>query len=322
MERLTWTMLLGLALAGCDDDDDGGESGPVAAGNEAAAPPQLTAWPVEDFGSIQSVGPMGWIQSGHTLPSDSITFMLDNPSGLSVRAPAAGTVARIGAAEIEIQIRDGFSYILGGVARITAKEGQTLAAGDFVGKTDARELRLWILNRSVQREFANPSRYDARTLHADSWLDHFDSELRSALAPLVQGSESEIDFDVAGTLMGNWFLEGTAGDCSPRSRLAFMHTMTNPAHIRVSIGGAKLDYSGLYDVDYSNAVSPALLSKGMGATYVLTQGGEAKAKMIVQMLDDDSIEVTVTGLYPLAMIAEVMVLSDSAPLIPLPVYRR
>ena len=59
--------------------------------------------------------------------------------------------------------------------------------------------------------FANPARYSRETLYGDGPLKYFEEPLRSQLYAKVDrdGSERDgrIDYDVKGTLSGNWFAD-------------------------------------------------------------------------------------------------------------------
>src|SRR5205807_2358781 len=65
--------------------------------------------------------------------------------------------------------------------------------------------------RTTLAGFANPARYPLTTQHAVSPLKYFDEPLQTQLFAKVGragNKEGKIDRDVAGTLAGNWFLDG------------------------------------------------------------------------------------------------------------------
>ncbi len=113
-----------------------------------------------------------------------------------------------------------------------------------------------VLRSTLRLNFVNPLRYSRDTLTADGPLKYFDEPVRSALAAKVLRSGGEIDgridYDVDGTLSGNWFAEdlpvaesGRGGEMFYGVRkLAFARDVHSPDRPRISIGG--LGMTGLY----------------------------------------------------------------------------
>jgi hypothetical protein len=111
--------------------------------------------------------------------------------------------------------------------------------------------------------FVNPDRYPQSTLHCVSPLKLYDDPLRGQLHSKVMRDSSDkdghIDYDIAGRLAGNWFLDGLSAAESSRGsaqtwakQLAFVYDVRQPQARRVSIGGTVAP-AGLYQL---SAVSP------------------------------------------------------------------
>ena len=128
--------------------------------------------------------------------------------------------------------------------------------------------------------------------------------MRDSLYALVRRNGSDKDgrddYDIAGRLVGGWFLEGLApGDASVTDaawpkHLAFVYDMTNPQSIRIAIGGT-LSMRGLYGV-MDPAQDPATVSTTSGkVTYRLSNPYDPVTTqlglLIVQLIANDTIRV-------------------------------
>jgi hypothetical protein len=92
---------------------------------------------------------------------------------------------------------------------------------------------------------SSPARY-AESLNGEAPLRFFEEPLRSRLYDRVQrvgaDRDGKFDFDVAGYLVGNWFVDGLPVSDSSNTigwpkQLAFVYDNYDPSQIRVSIGG-------------------------------------------------------------------------------------
>ena len=202
---------------------------------------------------------------GHVLPTDHVYFYAND---LSLPAQTPGTATRnvympaTGALTFKLQApgsdakllfraTDNFFFYLDHVLpTVTLAVGDVVPAGALIGTTDpGGTLDLGAFDLSVTHAgFISPNRYPMETLHYVSPWRYFAPALQPALYAQVYRSsaaadkDGKIDFDVAGRLVGDWFLQGMPVDSSsgpygwPRS-VAFVYDYYDPAQVRVSIGG-------------------------------------------------------------------------------------
>lgn len=129
--------------------------------------------------------------------------------------------------------------------RISVKAGQKL------GTVTGRSLDFSVVNtRTRLPGLLHPEKYGHYSwrIHMADMFEFFDGDLKSQLLELNARKTpplgGKIDFDIAGHLAGNWFLEGSggyAGDLTdPRGywmgHLAFVRHHLDPARIVISIG--------------------------------------------------------------------------------------
>jgi hypothetical protein len=320
MRRFRPILAACLALAACSTapstpttpspgNQPGAPVAPVSTG-----PLQFDQLPIE-ASAIEFVVPIGNLNPpGHTLPTDHAYFYhrLRNPNAprYTVVAPAAGTVRYItrGADDaIGVQATATTMYYLGHVlvdSDVTI--GSAVTTGQRLGLTSQLSfgLDLGVINDTVTVPFVNPSRYGPNTLHADSPLPYFAPALRGAVyakvESLVSQNNGRIDFDRAGRLAGNWFLEGLAASDSgnvaagPR-QLAFVRDVLNPAAVRISIGGT-LAMVGVFAIE-PGAPDPVDVSVASGPIgyrlYFGDAAGQPQGLMMVEMTDDARLKAEV-----------------------------
>jgi hypothetical protein len=228
-----------------------------------------------------------------------------------VFAPADGQVDFVfrSGSEAKVGVRSGaFTYHLAHVELDSGiAEGARVTAGQRIGIAGATTVGIdfGLINRNLDVFFANPSRYPDEDRHGDAPLRYFEEPLRSELYARVRrlGSERDgkFDFDQAGRLAGNWFLEGLApaatfnADGWPK-HLAFVYDNYDPASIRVSVGGT-LPLVGAFAVQ-AGAIDPRDVSPSSGkVTYRLlgappgSAPGPQVGVLIVEMLDAGRIRV-------------------------------
>ena len=271
-----------------------------------------------DEGDIRFIVPLGNLNPpGHTFPSDHIYFYNRIPPAppdapVPVRAPGDGTVQFVLAMGVESQVgvRTGsFIYYLDHVVLDPAiKPGVVVTAGQQIGVTGstAYGIDLGVINEQKTVFFVNPLRYPSTTVHGDAPLPYFEEPLRSRLYARVQriggDLDGRFDFDVAGRLVGNWFLEGLAVNesaiASAWSRhLAFVYDNYDPSRVRVAVGGT-LPLIGAFAVP-ATAPDPRDVSPSTGRIVyrLLGPGGAGDAPgsqrgiLAVEMIDASTLRV-------------------------------
>ena len=308
-----------VASAGC-----GGSSGssPTSPDTASSGPLAFTVSPI-DTASIQYIVPLGnmgpW---GHTQPTDHIYFYHHLGTGafapVPIVAPAAGTVDllihQVGSNEVKLTVRVNrtYSYYFDHLTPAPGiGMGTHLDAGSAVGTSVGIAVDFAVVNYGLTLGFVNPTRYGGLggyTVHTDAPLKYFKEPVRSALYAKVQREGPEldgrIDYDVSGTLSGNWFAEdlpstaSMGGDMYTGTRqLAFAHDARHPDRLRISIGG--LGLTGAWGVPSSTAdfssVTPASGIVTYRLIYPGDPGGPAGTQqaglLIVQMLDGGRVRV-------------------------------
>ena len=319
MRRSRWRAVALIAvtawtLTGCGSS--GGASSPAAPGvssPSASGPFAFTVSPIA-LDAISSIPALGNLSPpGHTLPSDHLNVG-QRPLLVSVVAPADGVVQFTlgGGASGQLGVRNGsFLYVLSNLSvNAGLQSGVTVKAGQQLGMTSGLDFGL--LNYSRQLFFANPARYVDNELYCDSPIAYFVEPLRSQLYALVPrvGSDRDgrIDYDVAGRLAGNWFLDGLAPSLSQfpaawSQHLAFTYDNYDPAQVRISIGGVVAS-PGVFTIPASaplprdvsvasGRVAYPLLFAGPPGGLALQPPGFPQQTMLVQMIDDVTIRVEV-----------------------------
>jgi hypothetical protein len=274
----------------------------------------LTQLPI-DLSAIEFVVPIGNLNPpGHTLPTDHayLYHRLRNPNApvYPVVAPAGGTVRYVTRGNddaIGVQVTAATMYYLGHLlVDAGLNSGSIVTAGQHLGVTSQLSfgLDLGVINDGVTVFFVNPERYGSNTLHAESPLPYFAEPLRSAVYAKVESAvpanNGRIDFDRAGRLAGNWFLDGLAASDSgnvnagPR-QLAFVRDVLTPSAVRISVGGT-LALTGVFAVDGA-APDPADVSAASGAIayrlYFGQAGGPSVGVLMVQLLDDATLRAEI-----------------------------
>jgi hypothetical protein len=231
------------------------------------------------IGAIQSITALGAMAPwGHTLPTDHIYIVHHEnaPSTYTpvpVYAPAAGTIEFVTNGRVDVIVDTVFRYWIGPLALADGiRPGARVEAGALLGHHSIYPaFDFAVLRSTLQLGFVNPMRYGRDTLTSDGPIQYFDEPLRSALYAKVRRSGGEKDgrlnYDVAGTLAGNWYAEelpvaesGRGGEMYYGVRkLSFARDVFSPDRQRVSIGG--LGLTGLYGVppdapDFT-AITPA-----------------------------------------------------------------
>ncbi len=306
-----------LIPAGC------GGGSPTSPDSAAAAIPLSFAVSPVNVAAIQYIVPLGnmgpW---AHTLPTDHIYFYHHFGAGSSspepLVAPAAGTVEFLihpdGSGEVKLGIRVNSTYAYY-FDHLTLAPGigigTHLDAGAAVGTSNGIAFDFAVVNNGLTVGFLNPTRYGGTggyTMHTDAPLKYFTEPIRSSLYAKVQREGADLDgrinYDVAGTLSGNWFAEdlppamSMGGDMSSGTKqIAFARDVRYPDRLRVSIGG--LGMTGAWGVPPDTADFSSVTPATGAIVYRLLNTGEPGGPpgttqvglFLVQMLDAGRIRV-------------------------------
>ena len=306
--------LIAGSVAGCGGSS--GASSPAAPGSASSSGPFAFTVPPIALDAISSIPALGNLAPpGHTLPSDHLN-VFQRASLVSVVAPDDGTVqfTIAGGTSGQVGIRNGsFLYVLSNLSlNAGLQSGATIKAGQQLGTTSGLDFGL--MNYSRQLFFANPARYVDNELYCDSPIAYFVEPLRSQLYALVPrvgaDRDGRIDYDMAGRLVGNWFLDGLAPSLSQfpaawSQHLAFTYDNYDPAQVRISIGGTVAS-PGVFTIPasaplpkdvavVSGRVAYPLLFAGPPGGIALPPPTFPQQTMLVQMIDDVTIRVEVFG---------------------------
>ena len=308
-----------LATTACS----GGGGSPAAPSAASNAPLVFQVAPIDMTGvTITPLG--GLVPPGHTLPTDHIYF--DAFGGGPVRtvvAPAAGTVYLVsfdsGGGSVAVSVGQ-YIYVIGTIDVLPGiQKGMSVAAGQQIGTTRGGGLfphiDFGLINHNRKQSFVNQARYANvdNTLYCDAPLAYFAEPLRSQMYAQVQrigaDRDGRINYDIAGKLSGNWYLQGLDPSISQNPsawpmQLAFVYDNYDPSRLRISIGGT-LSMPGVFDpgpgVPDFGSVSPASGKIVYPLLLPLAPGRSSGPQpqqgiMIVQMLDESTVRVeTVAG---------------------------
>ena len=302
--------------AGC------GGSGPTSPSQavDASATLSFTVAPI-DPATIQYIVPLGnmgpW---AHTFPTDHAYVYHHLNSGgfapVNVFTPASGTISNTypginGEVKAWVRVNSRYTYYFDHVVLASGLSvGSAVTAGAVFGTSPGVAFDFAVTDQTTTQSFITPARYGLDTIYARSPWPYFTEPLRTSLYAKVQRSGSDLDgkinFDVAGTLSGNWFADDLPVSQSSGNdiniggkQLAFARDVRFPDRQRVSIGG--FNFTGLFGVppeapDFA-AINPA---SGM-VTYQLLNTGEPGGPagvtqlglLLVQLTDASHLKVEV-----------------------------
>ena len=314
------------ALLGCGGDNGGnGATGPYPYTNVPPPPGGVAAFsyaPV-DLATSGTITPLGNLAPpGHVLPTDHAYIYavdFDHPPAMpntAVRpivAPALGAVTFIlhqpsNDWKIEFRATENFYFYLDHVAQLDAslQVGSIVQAGQQVGVTNpggSIDVGAWDASITLTG-FVNPKRYGAGTLGCVTPWRYFVEPLRSQIYARVRRAptatpDARIDFDVAGTLAGNWFHESvpqtqqeSSGPNGWPKSLSFAGDYYDPALLRVSIGGT-IAPAGVWTIP-DDAPRPAAVTPASGkVAYRLQYTGDRSpyGLMLLQLMNDTTLKV-------------------------------
>lgn len=288
---------------------------------------------VMDPENIHFIIPLGNLNPpGHTLPTDHIYF---NPKGVivgDVYAPANGKIIEIQYDPVRkdnavnIAATKTITYYFGHIVLDEHySEGDFVAAGDRLGVvTGASALDLGVMNKNISNAFINPN-YPYMSKYGDAPLKYYENEtLRDQLYSLVKSpdnlegyalyplktTDGKFVFDKAGTLLGNWFRDGTKAYLW-EEQLSFSYDCFYPDKLRIAIGRENATKCMLFAVKSDSPVplKPEGVTKDSGpVAYQIyngynTQYGEPVSTsgpepiriglIMVQMLSDTKLKIEI-----------------------------
>lgn len=307
-----------------------------------------------DMKDVGTVLPIGTLAGAHVTPIDHLYFYpkdMQNRDAAPVYAMADGYIVSYqergvrvdtGQAQrpeyrIEIQHNcDIVSYFdlmtslddsIKGQMKQNGKLHVPVKAGQVLGRVGAQSLDTAIYNYSMTlKGFVNPSSYNAEPwkIHTDDFFKYFNDPIKSEMVAknprTAEPRGGKIDYDIAGKLIGNWFLVGTNGYAGPKGGTGVAdgngrgywsgHLSIAPDAIRPNITNVSFgDYEGQAKQfsAKSGSPDPATIDKTTGVVkYELIQyqvpsptptGGvqmvneQVMGTVLVQVLDNNQLKV-------------------------------
>lgn len=196
---------------------------------------------------------------------------------------------------------------------VVVQGGDTLG---FVGPHGAMDFS--VTDLSLNLNLLNPSRYPTNQLFAAHVFDYFQDPVLSQILDITPRQlpprGGKVDYDVAGRIIGNWFLEGTTSFTQWSRQLAIVYDHIWGDRITIADGSPMRDVPGIEDpgrpdVWWVKGNSPLPEDVGVGdgiVKYTLIDGRDLRdtgefvddlkpvqGVMLVQMLDADRIRVEV-----------------------------
>jgi hypothetical protein len=304
-------------VAGC-----GGAHSSPAAPEEVSGSLSFTVSPI-DPAVIQYIVPLGQMGPwAHTFPTDHAYIYHHIGAGsfapVTVFAPAAGTInntypGQSGESKVWVKVNSRYSYyfdhvqLAGGLG-----VGSKVDAGAVVGVSAGIAFDFAVTDMATAQGFITPARYGMDSVYAQSPFPFFVEPIRSTLYSKVQRTGGDLDgkinFDVAGTLSGNWFDDSlpvagsTSNDITIGQRqISFARDVRFPDRLRVSVGGFGM--TGLYGVP-PGAPDFASITPASGlVVYRLLNTGEPGGPpgvdqlglLVVQLVDGGHLRVEVVN---------------------------
>jgi hypothetical protein len=266
-----------------------------------------------DTAAISEASPLGNINPpGHTFPSNHIGFYLKGMDLIPVLAMTAGTIRTVYYNEWSDDYRIEFDHtesVLSYFDHICNLApdiivGVEVQTGELVGyaRRSHGAFDIGVINFDVVNSFITPERYHEFYLYYDDPYTYFTDSIRQILElknPRVgEPKGGKIDFDQEGTLVGNWFTEGTPMTYEASSylygenQLAFVYDMYNSSTILISCGGT-LEAAPFAFKVVGNAPDPVLVSPASGLVKYQLDSPFNELTMLVQMIDNRTIQAEV-----------------------------
>lgn len=213
--------------------------------------------------NIDSIAPMGNMVGAHVTPSDHLGFSPQGSSAVNVYAPADGYIVQLEYNANEkwygalIEHSCTFYSRVFLMSDLASKLKKSLhgpntsvriqvSAGEIIGTIAGHGIDFWVADLKTSQQFANPSRYynEPWKLYDVDPFDYYGEPLKSELIALdlrqAKPFGGQIDYDLTGTMAGNWFIVGAKFDQNPEknalNQLSFARDWLDPTVKIASIG--------------------------------------------------------------------------------------
>jgi hypothetical protein len=256
-------------------------------------------------------------------------FSAGGPTVLStdVLAPADGTVTAVTTTSsyfddvfkrtvdvlrMDFRGANGYRFYLTGLDSATVPAGSVVTSGQVVGKVyiefrqGARPIGLGLIDPTRTVSFARPERYGDDVLHGVFALDYFAEPARSAVMAKVSGPTENgvLSYDLAGTLQGLWFLNGSpiADSMQAANRtswLFFVHAIGDPAGTMRAIYGHYTNGGSEMEFDLLGASDPApsFVTPLSGIVKFQFPAGAGGHTLLLQMIDATTLRMETWDSY-------------------------
>jgi hypothetical protein len=264
-----------------------------------------------DTATIVEASPLGNLNPpGHTFPSDHIGFYLKGSDPIPVSAMTEGIIQKIYHNEwsddyrIEIKHTQSIMSYFDHISNLppNINEGTAINTGDLMGygRASVSAIDIGVINYNKINSFIIPERYHEFHLFCDDPYSYFPDSIRQILEKknprIGEPKGGKVNYDIDGTLSGNWFLEGTPVTWEASSylygenQIAFVYDMYNAATIRISCGGT-LEGAPFVLKVIGNRPHPASVTSSSGIIEYELDSPYLLVTMLVEMIDDRKIKV-------------------------------
>lgn len=203
-------------------------------------------YPPVELDNVVFIQPMGRMSGNHVTPTDHQYYVAEDGVETKVYSPEAGTITNIQLMAAE-KIMEAAPTEEGGYTNpsISVVAGEEI--GSYTGSVDYN-----VVDDDVDLTgFVKPESYIAESwkTHTPDPFDYFSESIQADLIAkclrTVAPLGGKIDYDIDGTMVGNWFLEETngyegAGGIESEDywvgHLALAYNHIDPDHITVSMG--------------------------------------------------------------------------------------
>jgi hypothetical protein len=193
---------------------------------------------------------------------------------------------------------------MGHDVEIIVQSGDTIG---WVGPHGAMDFS--VTDKSLNLNLLNPSRYPEDHIYSADIYNYFKSPLLEKMVMIAARDAppwgGKVDYDVAGRIIGNWFLEGTTSTIQWSHQLSIVYDHLSADRIFVSDGSPMNDVPGFQgpgapDIWWVKDNSPRPEQVGISDGIVQYQliwprsiSNTVQGVMLVQMIDENSIQVEI-----------------------------